>query len=139
MQLLQETGSLLILRFSKGEEFKKTFEVFLKERDIKGGFFYGLGGAISAKVQYYNLEQKEYRTKEFSGGHFEVTNITGNVAVTEGTYIIHTHATLADEKFAAFGGDVSELVVGGTLEILFTVLNPMERKLDEEVGLSTLS
>ena len=139
MQIIQENESQFVLRFSKGEEFKKTFEEFLSARGIKGGFFYGLGGAISATLHYYNLEIKTYGTKEFSSGHFEVTNITGNVAQKEGAYVIHTHATLAGKDCQAFGGDVSELVVGGTLEILFTMLNPMIRKFDEETELPLLT
>ena len=143
MLVIQEQDNQLVLRFSKGEEFKKAFEAFLKERGIKGGFFYGLGGAISGRLRYYHLVSKEYETTEFSAEfsaqHFEVSNITGNVAQKKGVSIIHAHATLAGKDLKTFGGDISELIVGGTLEVFLTILKPMERDLDAESGLSVLT
>ncbi len=139
MKIIQEKDGFFVLRFSKGEEFKKTFTAFVKERAIRGGFFYGIGGATNARLSYYNLEKKVYETKEFSDAHFEVANITGNVAQREGEYVIHAHATIADKDFVAFGGDVGEFIVGGTLELFLTILDPMERELDEKTGLSLLT
>ncbi len=139
MIIIQEKDGFFVLRFSKGEEFKKTLEVFLKERSIRGGFFYGLGGAEAATLNYYDLEKKAYVAKRFFGEHFEVATMSGNVAQKEGEYVIHAHATLANKDFVACGGDVSELTVGGTLEIFLTILDPLQRKLDEETGLSLLT
>lgn len=139
MKVIQQQDNTIVLRFDKGEEFIQTFSAFLKEQDIKGAFFYGLGGATQVKVAYYRLSKKEYQYETISGDHLEITSITGNVALLNNEYRVHNHINFSDQSLNVHGGHCEELMVGGTLEIHLTVLNEMKREQDENIGLALLT
>lgn len=139
MKVIQDSQSYSVIRFEKGERLLETFRVWLASRDIKGAFFYGLGGALSLRVGSYDITTKEYTFKEFSGEHFEVLNLVGNVALLEENIKIHSHISFSDSQFCSYGGHLEELEVGATLELYLHILEPLVRQGNEEVGLALLT
>lgn len=138
MKVIQEKKNYTILHFEKGEKFPEVFLKWLEERDIKGAFFYGLGGATKVRCGYYNLGTKEYVFKEFSDDHLEIPHIVGNVSLYEGKLKIHCHLVFADENFEVHGGHLDSLEVGGTLELKVDIVELLLREQDDEVGLPLL-
>ena len=65
---------------------------------------------------YYDLDKKEYVLTEYSD-LIELVNMTGNVALYNNEPMLHIHATFSDHTNNAFGGHVTSLVSGVTVEI----------------------
>ena len=127
-----------VIRLKKGDEAISSLTNFCLQNDIKFGWFSGLGAAQSAKLAIYDLSKKEYIRKELSG-ILEILNYMGNISQMDGKTIIHSHATLSDETFSAFGGHVDELIIAATCEIVLHQLDiELVRKRDEEIGLNLL-
>ena len=110
----------------------------ISEKEIKSGFFYGLGGFQKATLAYYDLKNKKYTTRKMKGGPYEVLGLTGNVSQKDGELFIHCHAVLGKRDFHTVGGHLMEATVGGTLEIYFNETEKLERKFNEETGLNLL-
>lgn len=138
MRLIQEQGEVCILRFEKGERFPHLFHDWLSKKGIEGAFFYGLGGALSLRLGSYRLAIKQYQFQEFSGEHFEILHLVGNVAKFEGSLKTHAHVSFSDKNFQAYGGHLDWLEVGGTLEVYVHHLEPLSRSADEQTGLALL-
>lgn len=133
-----KTSTGFILRLNKDEKLVETLNTFIKEKDIKAGWFTGLGGVQGAEIGFYNLDSKEYEWRTFIK-LLEITNLTGNITYQNDRLILHIHATLTDDKLRAHGGHVRELVVGGTVEINLTTFNKkIERTFDKDTGLNLL-
>jgi uncharacterized protein len=128
----------LVACLDKGERFPHAFQAWLLENNVKGAFFYGIGGATAIRCGFYKLSTKEYIFKDFSGDHLEIVNITGDVAMLDGSLKIHAHLTFADEQLHVYGGHLDSLTVGATFEIYVQILDAMSRKKNEEVGLPLL-
>ncbi|MCX6810924.1 MAG: DNA-binding protein [Candidatus Berkelbacteria bacterium] len=127
-----------VIRLKKGDEAISSLSAFCQQNQIKYGWFSGLGAAMSAKLAIYDLDKKEYIRKEISG-ILEILNYLGNVSQLDGKAIIHSHVTLSDETFSAFGGHVDELVIAATCEIVLHQLDiELNRKFDEGIGLNLL-
>lgn len=127
-----------VIRLSKGDEATSKLVEFCKKHKIKNAWFSGLGAAQSAKLAIYDIEKKEYIRKEISG-ILEILNFLGNVSQMSGKTIIHSHVTLSDTSFSAFGGHVDELTVAATCEIVLHKFDTiLTRKFDEGIGLNLL-
>ncbi len=128
-----------IIRLKKGDEAISSLVDFCQKNNIKFASFSGIGAAQSAKLAIYDLDKKEYIRKELSG-ILEILNYAGNVSQMDGKTIIHSHATLSDKTFAAFGGHVDELIIAATCEIILYQLDiELVRKHDDEIGLNLLN
>lgn len=138
MKVIQENDHAVLFRFAKGEHFPQVFQAWLEKQKIKGAFFYGLGGATIIRCGFYDLEGKAYHFKEFSGEHFEILGITGNVAVFKEGLKVHAHLSFSNNNLKSFGGHLDWLEVGGTLEILLQPLKPLKRKEDRDTGIALL-
>ncbi|MBI4018975.1 MAG: DNA-binding protein [Candidatus Aenigmarchaeota archaeon] len=137
MKCIKKSDSYLI-KLEKGDRLAETLLNFLGENKIKFSKFDAIGAVTEAELAFYSLKDKQYHRKTFKG-EFEVTGLIGNSSMHEGRPIIHAHATIADEKFHAFGGHVMEMVAAGTLEVFLKVLPfEVERKYDAETGLKLL-
>lgn len=127
-----------ILRLEKGDEAVSKIVEFCTKNKIGSAWFSGLGAASSAKLAIYDLKKKEYIRKEISG-ILEILNYLGNVGQMNGKTIVHSHVTLSDETFSAFGGHVDELVIAATCEIILHQLDiNLNRKYDDNIGLNLL-
>jgi predicted DNA-binding protein with PD1-like motif len=138
MRVIQDSQTHSVIRFEKGERFIESFREWLISRNIQGAFFYGLGGALFLKVAFYDMNTKAHTFKDFTGGHFEILSLTGNVALLEGSIKIHSHVSFSDSAFHAHGGHLEDLEVGGTLEIYVQRIESLERAQNNEVGLALL-
>lgn len=138
MKVIQDTQAYGVLRLEKGERFPDALQPWLLGKNIQGAFFYGLGGATQLSVSYYDLAEKTYVEKEFSGDYFEILQVSGNVAKLEDTVALHSHISFSGSTLEAKGGHLHWLIVGGTLELYIHVTAPLVRIHDEELGLALL-
>lgn len=131
-------GSNYVIRLEKGEELVKEVLDFCRDNKIKAGFMTGLGGLTSALVGYYNLNRKKYIFRNVKDA-VELVSLNGNVAEVGGELALHMHAAVSDRRNKVHGGHLKEAEVGGTCEIYLMAFDgPMQRKMDEEIGLPLL-
>lgn len=130
-------GNKIVMRIDRGEEVVKTISKLCEDQKIKLGSITGLGAAGRVKMGLFDVEKKEYFSKEFVGD-YEITNITGNISTMNGETYLHLHGTIADHELKAFGGHLNEAVICATCELVIDVIDGMvDREFNEEVGLNT--
>ena len=130
-----------LVRLQKGEKLVESITKLIQDKDIKGAWISGLGGALLAELGFYNLETKEYQWHVFDE-LMEITSLQGNVAWSDDQPMLHIHGTFTKADFSAIGGHVKELTVGGTCEVLlhrWYEEDGLTRSLDEETGLTLLN
>lgn len=133
MQAKKINKSSWVIRLQRGEKIIKTLKNFCKEKDIYGGFFFGVGAMDQVEIAHYSLEKKKYSSKKLKKA-FEVLNITGSIG-REKDLIVHAHVTLGDNKMKVLGGHLVEGRVSGTMELYLIKLPTLEKKYDSETGL----
>lgn len=130
---------MFILRFDKGEELFEAMVRFAEEKDIRAGFFTGLGAAESMSLAHYNISKKEYEMGEHEE-EVEILSLVGNLSIFDRRRTIHMHATFGRKDFSVFGGHLFTLNVSTTCEVMFTSFSVgIARVKDEETGLHILS
>ncbi len=108
-----------------------------RTRDIRLGWFEGLGAVKKGTLSFYNQQTHEYRVVEINEP-LEITELAGNISMKDGAPFVHAHVTFADEAGRAFGGHLAAGTVVFACEIMIEVLEgpTLERVFDETTGLS---
>jgi len=104
----------IIVRLDPGEEIVKCLEE-LRDREKINGFFFGIGIVNYLRLGFYDFEKRSYIEKIISED-LEVTSLIGNI----GRDRIHSHITVTDREYRAYGGHMIEARVSGTLEIIIS-------------------
>jgi uncharacterized protein len=129
-----------VLRFQKGEKLVETLQPFVKEKNLKGGWIFGLGGFSRATLGFYNLAAQGYSWTELDEP-LELVSLQGNIAWEDDKPVFHIHAAVSDQSLHVRGGHLKEAVVAGTAEIFIHMLDKdtqLMRGHDNETGLSLL-
>lgn len=138
MKIIFEENKKYILRFDRGEEVLTKLTNFCEEKDIKAGFFNGIGATQKVELAWYDIDAKKYKEKNVSE-KLEILNLSGNIAKMEEKTIIHCHGIFGNADMQTCGGHVKSLIVAATCEIfLETFDKKVERKYSEEIGLNLL-
>ncbi|HHV47200.1 MAG TPA: DNA-binding protein [Tissierellia bacterium] len=125
-----------VVRLQRGEEIIESLTRLCRENDIKLGRVTAIGAANKAKIGLFNVETKEYHSKELEGD-MEITNLSGNISRKDGEVYLHLHITLCDKDNRAFGGHLNMAVISATCEMIIDVIDGyVEREFDDEVGLN---
>lgn len=136
--IVKEIGRGFYIRIDNGEEIIENLKDFCREYDIQTGLISGLGSVTFAELGLYDLENKVFLKKEFSG-IFEIASMNGNISQMDGQPYLHIHAVLSDTSCSTYGGHFAKGIVGATCEIIVT---PFEgeagRVFSDEIGLNLL-
>lgn len=125
-----------VVRLQRGEEIIESLTRLCRENDIKLGRVTAIGAANKAKIGLFNVETKEYHSKELEGD-MEITNLSGNISRKDGEVYLHLHITLCDKDNRAFGGHLNMAVISATCEMIIDVIDGyVEREFNDEVGLN---
>jgi predicted DNA-binding protein with PD1-like motif len=137
-----ETGidRMFLIKLEPKDDILESLTIAAKENSIKNGFFTAIGAIDHAKIGYYQLDQKTYKTITLNDD-FEVVSCIGNITLKDSSPLIHAHLVIADRDGHAFGGHLlSGCLVSVTCEIfLIEGKNPLTRKLDEHFQLSLIN
>ncbi len=135
----KKLGNNYQIRLFRDEKILETLATFCIENNIKSGFINALGAVSFATLGFYNLAEKKYYWRDFSG-HHEVTSLVGNISILESKPFIHAHVNLSSDKFNVYGGHLKEAVVGATIEVmLIPGEGKVTREFDGEIGLNLLA
>ncbi|HET8581123.1 MAG TPA: DUF296 domain-containing protein [Candidatus Paceibacterota bacterium] len=137
----RETSNGFLIRLARGEKVIETLTRFCAERGIGSGTLCAIGAIMDAELGYYDLAKRQYFFFPIAGTR-EVASMNGTIAVAEGAPTLHIHTVLSagDETLACAGGHLKEATVAVTLEVsLVPDAEPVERRFDDETGLSLMS
>ena len=127
----RKDGQNWIIALAEGEEIVSTLNSFFAEKNIKGGFLFGLGAVKNVELMAYDIPAKKYDTRVFNDGNYELANLTASVTETG----LHAHATISDAKCNAFGGHLGKATVAAAFEAILIPSSEIKRKPNEKLGL----
>ncbi|MFB6166993.1 MAG: PPC domain-containing DNA-binding protein, partial [Candidatus Nanohaloarchaea archaeon] len=112
MDHVREDGRI-IARLDPGDKVIEKIRELREKEDIENGFFYGIGAVDKVTLGHYDVEEQDYREKEFQE-QFEVTSFSGNIGPDK----VHAHIQLGKRDFSSIGGHCSAAKVSGTFELV---------------------
>ena len=131
-------GNHYVIRLVPGEDVGESLLLFCKKEKIASAYFTMIGACRDVELAHYNLEQQKYTTKVFSSPT-EVASLTGNIALYDGSRIVHMHGVFSDETMAAHGGHIMKAVIHAAGEIFLTPYDTtIEKHFDKETGLKLM-
>jgi len=137
MKYKKINGSWVIV-LKKNEKIIKSLKEFVKERNIKSGYFNAIGAVSSVELAHYNLEKKKYTAKPINQP-LEIVSLMGNITMKGNKRIIHGHIVVGTDKMKLYGGHLKEATVAATCEIIFNEFEEIvEKKYDENSGLNLM-
>jgi len=103
---------------------------------IELGRIEAIGAVQRASVGFYNQEKQAYEFHVLEE-LLEITNLTGNVSIKEGSPFVHAHVTLSDSTGRAYGGHLAPGTIIFACECIIQAFEgPLfKRALDKETGL----
>jgi len=124
-------------RIGKGKDVIKELKEIVRKEGIKGGSIVLLGALSKAKLGYYDMNKKNYKTLEHGDeGLLEMTG-TGFIAVNNGEPIVHIHVSVGDECISYTGHMMDGgNIVGAVVEYtIFGFDRDVKKVKDEGSGL----
>ena len=148
MELVSTSKDFYILRLDPGEELRDEVEKFCAGEGINAAWVNALGSCKKLELAYYDMGKKEYEMKSFLE-NFEITTVTGNIALKDDTPFVHIHGTFSNQAMSVIGGHINRVVVSATCEVSICLptgdlpkgeknKGAMGRKYDEFTGLHLL-
>jgi uncharacterized protein len=138
MSILRRTGSKerLMGRIGYGSDLLEELNKMCRKKDIRLGWFEGLGAVRKVCLSYYDQQKQGYQSVEVDRP-LEITHLVGNVSLRDGAPFVHAHITLADGEGRAYGGHLAPGTIVFACEFVLDVLDgpDFERALDETTGL----
>lgn len=127
-----------VLRLDRGDEVIESLKLLCKSEEIKLAEITGLGASNFVEIGLFNVNTKEYKTKEFEG-MFEITSLVGNATRKDGEVYLHMHINFGNEEGMAFGGHLVKARISATGELVIReITGEVGRKFNDEIGLNLL-
>ncbi|KAA2243892.1 DNA-binding protein [Chitinophaga agrisoli] len=124
--------------FAAGDEVLSGLKEFAIKYKVQSAHFTAIGDAISSKYGWYDKSRQMF--KVFKIDNFaEITSLVGDIALYNGTPVVHGHVNFGTEDGTVRGGHLLEAVVSPTLEAIVTVEpEALYKKLSPEFGISVI-
>ena len=97
-----------VLRVEMGEEIQEALRQFAQKVNLKGAFYQGIGALSQVELAFFRIDTKDY-DRRFFDGEYEMVTFMGNLSSVDGSFLPHSHVTLADKNFQTHSG---HLVLG---------------------------
>ena len=126
----------VFIKIEQGEFIHLKILELANNLSIDSGLVVGIGAVTDVKLGYFDIDSKEYSSRDFSG-EYELISFTGNISLRDGQRFIHTHVSISDSSYKVIGGHLfdAKIAAGGEF-----ILSPGEisinRKFDSDVGLA---
>ena len=114
-------GEDYVVRLDRGEEVMECLTNLCEKEGIALASISGIGASDCMEVGLYNVSEKKYYPKEFTG-EMEVTSLVGSVTEKDGKPYLHIHANACDEELRVIGGHLKKCRISGTGEIFLHTL-----------------
>jgi predicted DNA-binding protein with PD1-like motif len=135
----QKVKNSYIVHVEKGEKVVESLTNFCKQNNIHSAQLAGIGAVKNIDIGAYDIDTKDYIHRVFDE-ILELLSFQGNIALKDGEPFLHAHITLGNHDMEVFGGHLFEMEVAAVGEfIIHDFQNETYRKLNEDIGLATLS
>lgn len=135
----QKVKNSYIVHVEKGEKVVESLTNFCKQNNIYSAQLAGIGAVKNIDIGAYDIDTKDYIHRVFDE-ILELLSFQGNIALKDGEPFLHAHITLGNHDMEVFGGHLFEMEVAAVGEfIIHDFQNETHRKLNEDIGLATLS
>ncbi|MHA1651185.1 MAG: PPC domain-containing DNA-binding protein [Candidatus Helarchaeota archaeon] len=132
-------GRMFFIKLEPSDDILEAITMFAENNSIKSGFFTAIGAIKHAKIGYYQLNLKEYKTISLEGD-FELVSCIGNITQKEGFPLIHAHIVIADVNGHTYGGHLlpgCRISVTGEV-FLIEAKNTLIREIEDMFKLSLI-
>ena len=135
----QKVKNSYIVHVEKGEKVVESLTNFCKQNNIHSAQLAGIGAVKNIDIGAYDIDTKDSIHRVFNE-ILELLSFQGNIALKDGEPFLHAHITLGNHDMEVFGGHLFEMEVAAVGEfIIHDFQNETHRKLNEDIGLATLS
>jgi uncharacterized protein len=123
-----------------GSDLLEEFTEICKKGNIRLGRVEAIGAVQKACIGFYNQKKREYEFITIDQP-LEITNLTGNISLKNGSPFVHAHITLSDSSGKAYGGHLAPGTIVFACEWIIETFkgSALERNFDQETGLSLWS
>lgn len=139
MGILKEVKSTNVFmgRLRRGADLLDELTGICRDKGIRLGHIEAVGAVRKACIGFYDQERRGYRYINIDEP-LEITNLTGNISVKDGSPFVHAHVTLSDSSGRAFGGHLAQGTIVFACECRIEIYEgpAFERRLDRDTGLS---
>lgn len=135
----KQTDKGLLIVLAKGEEVMSSLVAVCDEVGVTAGTAQFIGAIRDPVLGYYNVDEKKYTRRQFSGS-YELVGFSGTItAHKEGGVFLHAHVALSGPDFSVVAGHLFEARVSATVEGVVAPLPlTVNRVLDSDVGLALM-
>ena len=128
----------ILLRIDRGEEIIETVKKVAEKEHIRLASVEALGATDDFTVGVYDVAEKHYDSKTFTGPH-EIVSLVGTITEKDGAFYQHLHMSAGNARCEVFGGHLNRAVVSATCEMVIRILpGVVGRMPDPEIGINLL-
>src|SRR6202050_3221360 len=124
--------------FYQGDEAFSGLLEFAQKYHVTSAHFTAIGAVDGATVAWFDPQRKMYKKIPINGQH-EVIGMSGDIALYQGTPVVHAHMLVGTSDGTTRAGHVLDAYVSPTLEVMVTV-DPvaMRKRLDPATDLTLI-
>ncbi len=128
----------ILLRIDRGEEIIEAVRTVAEREHIRLASVEALGATDDFTVGVYDVAEKHYDSKTFTGPH-EIVSLVGTITEKDGAFYQHLHMSAGNARCEVFGGHLNRAVVSATCEMVIRILpGVVGRRPDPEIGINLL-
>ena len=128
----------ILLRIDRGEEIIETVKKVAEKEHIRLASVEALGATDDFTVGVYDVAEKHYDSKTFTGA-YEIVSLIGTITEKDGAFYQHLHMSAGNARCEVFGGHLNRAVVSATCEMVIRILpGVVGRRPDPEIGINLL-
>ena len=126
----------IVARLNRGEEILEQIKIIAEKENIKLAQINALGATDDFTVGVYDVAEKVYHKKDFSGA-YEIVSLHGNISTMNNETYLHLHMSCGDKDGNVVGGHLNRCIISATCEMFIDIIDgSVDRIKDEETGLN---
>ena len=87
----------IFITLNRGDKINECLQNIAVKENLESGWIQGIGAMENILVGYYDYPTRTYLEKSFDG-EYELTGLTGNITMKDGSQFVHSHVTFRDRK-----------------------------------------
>ena len=136
---IDQSPNTFILVFETGDELAKGLLDFANLASLSAASFKAVGALSSVRLGWFSWDNKKYEPSVTLDEQVELLSLIGDVALKDGTPVVHAHAVIGRKDGTAQGGHLLDAHVRPTCEVILTE-SPihLQKQIDPESGLALI-
>ena len=136
---IDQSPKTFILVFETGDELAKGLRDFAEREKLSAASFKAVGALSSVRLGWLSWESKNYEPSVTLNEQVELLSLIGDVALKDGSPVVHAHAVIGKKDGTAHGGHLLEAHTRPTCEVVLTESpTPLQKFIDLESGVAVI-